>query len=117
VVVADVAELVREHVAAFNALDVERVLRGLSAGIVWQTGADTFVGTEEVAGLLRSAGGLSPRLDVVDLLTDGDRAAVEMTERYWHEGREHQTRIAVFFWFDGELITRVKVFREGSADP
>jgi hypothetical protein len=51
------------------------------------------------------------------VLVDGQRAAVEMIERYLHEGQTHAVAIAVFFSFDHGLISRVKVFREGSADP
>jgi hypothetical protein len=53
-----VVELVEEHVCAFNALDVGRVLRGLAEDVVWQTGSDTFVGLDQVERLLRGAVGL-----------------------------------------------------------
>ena len=40
-----------------------------------------------------------------------------MTEQYLHEGQTHEMAIAVFLSFDRGLVSRVKVFREGSADP
>jgi hypothetical protein len=113
----DVGELVENHVAAFNAHDVRRVLDGLAEDVVWQTGSDTFVGLHQVERLLREAAGLLPVLEIKSVLVAGQRAAVEMTERYFHEGRTHEVAIAVFFSFDRGLISRVKVFREGSADP
>jgi hypothetical protein len=112
-----VGELVEEHVAAFNAHDVRRVLDGLADDVVWQTGSDMFVGLRQVERLLREAAGLFPMLEIKSMLVGGQRAAVEMTERYLHEGRTREVAIAVFFSFDRGLISRVKVFREGSADP
>jgi hypothetical protein len=117
VAAGDVTELVEEHVSAFNAGDVARVLAGLSEEVVWQTGSDTFVGLDQVGDLLRGSAALLPVLEIKSVLADGERAAVEMTERYRYEGQTHEVPIAVFFSFTRELISRVKVFREGSADP
>jgi uncharacterized protein len=113
----NVIELVEEHVSAFNARDVGRLLAGLSGEVVWQTGSDTFIGLDQVGCLLRDSAGLLPVLEIKSVFADGERAAVEMTERYRHEGQTHEVPIAVFFSFTRELISRVKVFREGSADP
>ena len=93
------------------------MLAGLSEEVVWQTGLDTFIGLDQVGGLLRDSAGLLPVLEIKSVLADGERAAVEMTERYSHEGQPHEVPIAVFYSFTRELISRVKVFREGSADP
>ena len=92
-----VVELVEVHVAAFNAGDVGGVLAGLGEDVVWQTGSDTFVGVGQVERLLRDAAGLFPVLEIKSVLVDGQRAAVEMTERYLHEGKTHEVTIAVFF--------------------
>ncbi|MBV8948140.1 MAG: nuclear transport factor 2 family protein [Solirubrobacterales bacterium] len=113
----DVIELVEAHVGAFNAGEVGRVLAGLATDVVWQTGSDEFVGLDDVERLLRGAAGLFPALEIKRVLVDGQRAAVEMIERYLHEGQAREVAIAVFFSFEGGLISRVKVFREGSADP
>jgi limonene-1,2-epoxide hydrolase len=114
---SDLVGLVRQHVAAFNAGDIDRLLRGLTPGVVWHTGVDVFDGVGEVETLLREAQELLPSLEILEVVAEADRAACEMLERYRHNGVDHVDAIAVFFRFSGELITRVKVYREGSADP
>jgi len=51
------------------------------------------------------------------VVAGGAAAAVEMVEHYRYEGVDKVAAIAAFFAFDGPLIKRVKVYREGSADP
>jgi hypothetical protein len=113
----DVVGLVEEHVSAVNAQEVGRALEGLAENVVWQTGWDTFVGLDQVEHLLRGAAELFPVLEIKSMLIDGERAAVEMIERYLHDAHPHEVAIAVFVSFEDRSISRVKVFREGSADP
>ena len=48
----------------------------------------------------------------------GDAAAtVEMVEHFRYEGVDEVAVIAAFFAFRRPLIKRVKVYRDGSADP
>lgn len=114
-----VMALVRDHVSAFNARDIDRLVQGLSPTIVWRTGADVFTGLDEVRKVLDEAmAELTPSLEVRAVVSGGDqRVVAEMIERYSHHGVTHTAPIAAFFRFDGELITQVKVYREGSADP
>jgi len=60
--------------------------------------------------------GLTPSFEIRSVV-GGDAAAVEMVEHYRYEGVDEVAVIAAFFAFDGPLIKRVKVYREGSADP
>ena len=111
-------ELVRTHVSAFNQRDLVGLLDGLSLEVVWQTGGDTIVGHAEVGALMAAAfEELTPSLEIRSVVAGEAAAAVEMVERYRYEGVDKVAVIAAFFAFDGPLIKRVKVYREGSADP
>ena len=112
------AELVRDHVSAFNERDLVVLLDGLSLEVVSQTGADTIVGRAEVGALMAAAfERLTPSLEIRSVVAGDAAAAVEMVEHYRYEGVDEVAVIAAFFAFDGPLIKRVKVYREGSADP
>lgn len=116
--VIDRAALVRDHLEAFNARDLQRLVGGLSEDVVWRTGTDVVVGRERVEVFLRDAtSGLLPTLQIRSLVADGDLVAGELEERYTHGGVDHQAAIAAFFRFTGTQIIEVKVYREGSADP
>ena len=85
---------------------------------MWQTGADTIVGRAEVGALIATAfDGLAPSLEIRSVVAGDAAAAVEMVEHYRYEGVDEVAAIAAFFAFEGPLIKRVKVYREGSADP
>jgi hypothetical protein len=112
------AELVRAHVSAFNERDLVELLDGLSLEVVWQTGAETIVGRAAVGALMVAAfEGLTPSLEIRSVVAGDAAAAVELVEHYRYECVEEVAAIAALFAFDGPLIKRVKVYREGSADP
>lgn len=114
----DRAALVRDHLQAFNARDLERSIGGLSETVVWRTGTDVVVGRAAVEAFLGDAiSGLLPTLRIRSLVAGEDLVACELEERYRHEGVDHRAAIAAFFRFTGERISEVKVYREGSADP
>jgi hypothetical protein len=114
----DRAALVRAHLQAFNARDLERLVGGLSETVVWRTGTDVVLGRAAVEAFLGAAmSGLLPTLQIRSLVADRDLVACELEERYRHGGVDHQAAIAAFFRFTGEQISEVKVYREGSADP
>jgi ketosteroid isomerase-like protein len=109
---------VLEHVAAFNAHDTARMLAGFTSDAVWVTGADRFAGATELADVFDAwLWTLSPRLAVLDLVVDGDRAAAQLRETLVVEGERREFDIAVFFEFVAGQIRLAKVYREGSADP
>ena len=114
----DRAALVRDHLQAFNARDLERLISGLSGMVVWRTVTDAVVGRAAVEAFLGDAmSGLLPTLQIRSLVADRDLVACELEERYRHGGVDHQAAIAAFFRFTGEQISEVKVYREGTADP
>ena len=49
-------------------------------------------------------------------MADDDHAAAELVETLPVDTVEHTFPIACFFDLDDSMITRVKVFREGTAD-
>jgi hypothetical protein len=112
------AALVRDHLRAFNARDLGRLMGGLAETVVWRTGRDVVVGRPAVEVFLGDAmSGLLPTLQLRSLVADEDLVACELEERYRHGGVDRQAAIAAFFRFTGDQISEVKVYREGSADP
>ncbi|MGN6169131.1 MAG: hypothetical protein ACTHQQ_13320 [Solirubrobacteraceae bacterium] len=94
------------------------LLDGLSLEVVWQTGSDTIIGRAKVGTLMAAAfKELMPSLEIGSVVAGDVAAAVEMVEHYRHQGVNEVAAIAAFFAFDGPLIKRVKVYRQGSADP
>ena len=112
-----VADEAREHVAAFNAHDAARLLAKFDPDAVWITGADRFAGTVELTELFGDAlWAMRPSLEIRAMVADDVRAALQLHESLTIDGEEHAFDIAVFLEFADGLITRAKVYREGSAD-
>lgn len=108
---------VLEHVAAFNAHDADRVVRGLADDVVWATGSDVLHGRAALRGVFDDwLWGMSPRLDVRSLIVEGDRAAMECVESMTVDGRGVEFAIAVHVTVRGGVLAGVKVYREGTAD-
>lgn len=108
-------ELVRAHVRAFNDRDLDGLLRTLADDAVWTTGRTTVRGRAELAAFFAGAfAGLDASLTVRTLLADGRIAAAELTEAF---GRARAVPIAGFYELAGGRISRVRIYREGSADP
>jgi ketosteroid isomerase-like protein len=115
--VTDTADLLRDHVAAFNAHDSARVLAGLAGDVVWRTGTDTVRGIAAAEELFDDwLWSLRPSLEIRSLVAGEGAAAAELVERLTHEGQEQVFPIAVFLRFEGDLIAQATVYREGSAD-
>lgn len=109
--------LVEEHLAAFNAHDTARLLAGFATDAVWITGEDVVQGRAALAELFDSGlWSMNPSLRVRSIVSDGDRAAAQLHESITVEGEVREFDIAVFFELADGLITRAKVYREGSAD-
>ena len=114
----DLADLVREHVAAFNAQDVERLEAGLTADVLWETGTDVFAGAKDVAALIRNAmTELAPSLEIRSIVSGTHQVAAELIEHWRYDDADHSAPVGVFYSFIDGRISRVRVYREGSADP
>lgn len=111
------AAAVRAHLAAFNAHDTGALLAGLAPDAVWATGAGTVRGRAALTELF-DAGlwALAPSLAVAALVEAGPLVAAELVEEITVGGERRSFPIAAFFTVADGLITRVKVYREGSAD-
>ena len=108
---------VMEHLAAFNAHDSARLVSGLADDIVWATGTDVIQGRAATAALFdEGLWALQPNLALVRLIADGVEAAAECVERLTIDGAPAEFPIGVFFSVRDGLLSRVRVFREGSAD-
>jgi uncharacterized protein len=108
---------VLEHLAAFNSHDGQRLFRGFDESIVWSTGADRFEGRQALHDLFDAwLWSMTPRLDLVRLIVEGDTASAECVEHLVIDGEPAGFAIAAFFTVRDGLLVRVKVFREGSAD-
>jgi len=115
---ADPEQVVREHVAAFNDHDLDRLLACLTADATWVTGTDHFRGAAELAKLFgRAFSELSPTLTITTMMVDGNRVSCELSERFVVEGVARVEHIAGFYRVESGRITGVKIYREGSADP
>lgn len=109
--------MVRAHVDAFNAGDVDALVSGFTDDAVWVTGTTTARGRAALTRLFADAiAGLRPRLAVHGLLADGDRVACEMTETLVAGGEERSYPIAGFYRLRDGRISAAKIYREGSAE-
>lgn len=110
------ADAVAEHLAAFNAHDTARVLAGLAPDAVWITGQDLDAGSVALADVFDDwLWAMRPRLDVVRVVADGDEVAAELRESLTVDGASREFAIAAFFTVRQGLITRAKIYREGTA--
>jgi len=108
---------VREHVEAFNAGDLERLLAGFTEDALWITGQTVVHGRGELSRFFGAAiDGLRPHLAVENLITEDGRAACQMTETLLFKQEQRSYSIAAFFRLHDGLITSAKVYREGSAE-
>ncbi|MFF5230260.1 nuclear transport factor 2 family protein [Dactylosporangium sp. NPDC000521] len=109
--------VMRRHVDAFNARDLDALMTGFTEDAVWITGSSIARGIGELTELFAGAmTGLLPTLVVHDLLADGDRAACQMIETLTVAGEERTFFIAGFYRLRGERIAWAKIYREGSAE-
>jgi uncharacterized protein len=110
--------LVRAHIDAFNRGDLPALLDGLAEDVVWITGADVFQGRSAVHDFLADAvASLRPQLHIRRLISERSQAGCELYETYEYGGETREANLAAFYEFAGPVIRRVKVYREGSADP
>lgn len=116
-------DLVKRHVRAFNDRDVDALLADFADRATWVTG-DYTVPSGGLRDFFTGAfDALVPELVLHRVIDGGDAVAVEMTERWTHEGEaKTASLIAVFdlepgiFVSDPGKIRSAKIYREGSAD-
>ena len=115
--IADAGQIVRTHVAAFNAHDLDRLLAAFSGDATWVTGTDRFHGAADLRKLFASAfSESSPQLSIKNMVVDGDQVACELSEQFVVDGVARVDHIAGFYRVQAGRITAAKIYREGSAD-
>ena len=113
----DAAAVVRLHVDAFNARDLDALMACFTEDALWVTGTSIVRGHGELTGLFAGAlTELLPTLVIRDLLVEGDRAACELTETLTVAGEERTYFIAGFYRLRGDRIASAKIYREGRAE-
>ena len=112
-----IEDLIKEHVEAFNARDLEALMAGFADDAVWISGKTTARGRAELANLFAGAmKGLLPTLTIETLITGEDQAAAQLVEVYTFEGAQRTDHIAGFYVIKEGRIASAKIYREGSAE-
>ena len=111
-------QVIRNHIAAFNAQNLYQLLAGFTEDAVWRTGKDTFRGREEFAQLFSEAfRTITPSLTIRSMVIGQDQVACELLESMTTEGIQREDAIAGFYRVDAHgMITSATIYREGSAD-
>ncbi|RZT85330.1 hypothetical protein EV383_2195 [Pseudonocardia sediminis] len=114
---SDAGQILRRHVVAFNARDVDELMAGFTEDPVWSTGSDTVHGRDALRDLFSAAmSELLPTLTIQDLVADADRVAAQMVETLRVDGTERTYAIAGFYELQDGRIRSATIYREGSAD-
>lgn len=113
-----VVDVVQAHFAAFNAADLDALMAGFAEDAVFATGEHLVVGQRGIRAMFGDAlEALAPQLDVRAIVVQGDVVACELNERLTVEGAPFEFALAAFYTVRRGQIVRVKVYREGSAEP
>jgi uncharacterized protein len=111
------SSVVRRHIDAFNARDIEALIACFSTDATWVTGTDAFRGSTALRELFAGAfAELSPQLHLRSLVAQGVVVACELAEDYSADGVDHTDHIAGFYRVDAGLIVAATIYREGSAE-
>ena len=110
--------IVQVHLAALNAGDVEGLMAGFADDAVFATGDALVVGQRGIRAMFSDAlASLAPSLRVLRAVVQDDVVACELTEELTVEGAAFEFSLAAFYTVRRGKIVRVRVYREGSAEP
>jgi hypothetical protein len=113
-----VLDIVQAHFEAFNAGDVDAVMAGFADDAVFATGEHLVVGNRGIREMFIDAlRSLSPALELRASVVQGEVVACELTEQINVEGNHFEFALAAFYTVRRGQIVRVKVYREGTAEP
>lgn len=111
-------EVVRAHLDAFNAGDVDALLAVFAEDAVFATGEHLVIGARGLRAMFSEAlAELSPTLTLRGQVVQGEVVACELSEQLTVEGTEFAFALAAFYTVRDGRIVRVKVYREGTAQP
>ena len=108
-------DVVRAHVDAFNAGDVDALMAGFADDAIFVTGDHVVVGARGLRAMFSDAlANLSPRMQLRASVVQHGVVACELTESLTVEGAQFDFALAAFYTVRRGQIVRVKVYREGS---
>lgn len=113
-----VLDIVQAHFSAFNARDIDALMAGFADDAVFATGDHLVVGQRGIRAMFADAlEALGPTLTLRSAIVQNDVVACELQERLSVEGTSFEFALAAFYTVRRGQIVRVKVYREGSAEP
>jgi uncharacterized protein len=108
-------DVVRAHVEAFNAGDVDALMAGFADDAVFVTAEHMVVGTRGLRAMFGDAlANLAPAMELRATVVQHGVVACELTERLTVEGAQFSFQLAAFYTVQRGQIVRVKVYREGA---
>ena len=109
-----VLDVVRAHVDAFNAGDVDALMAGFTDDAVFVTGDHMVIGARGLRAMFSDAlANLSPSMELRATVVQHGVVACELSESLTVEGTEFRFSLAAFYTVQRGQIARVKVYREG----
>jgi len=111
-VVRDAGAVVRAHLDAFSAGDLDRMLATLSPTAHFVSGSAVVDPAEFPEFFGWAIREISPNMRIDNLLVDGDRVACEFVESITRNGERLRLRRAAFYRVADGLITSAKVYDE-----
>ena len=113
-----VLDVVQAHFEAFNTGDLDALMAGFAEDAVFSTGEHLVVGERGIREMFSDAlRELAPTLNLRAVVAQGEVVACELTEDLTVEGSPFSFALAAFYTVRRGQIVRVKVYREGTADP
>ena len=110
------SSVVRRHIDAFNARDLEALVACFSTDATWITGTDAFQGSAAYPELFGVAfAELSPQLHLRNLVAQDDVVACELRE-HSVGGVEHTDHVGLLRHLVPVADHRREIYREGLAD-
>lgn len=110
----EVLDVVRGHLAAFNAGDVDALVAGFAEDATFADGGQLLVGRRQIAKVFADAFAMPAEvvLELRQAVVDGDTAGCELLERVTVGGDTTDLDVAAFYTVRGGLLVRVRVYRE-----
>lgn len=109
--------LVQRHINAFNDRDVDALLADFVPSAVWVTG-DYTVPEGQLREFFTSAmESLLPQLTLRRAIDGGNAVAIEMTGEWTHDATAKSADLIAVFDLDAGKVSRVRIYRGGTADP
>ena len=109
-----VLPVVRDHITAFNAGDVDALVAGFAEDAVFAAQDDVVVGRRALRPFFAEsfAGGVRATLEIHRAVVDGDTAACELVESLEVGGARHVLHVAAFYTVRAGQLARVRIYRD-----